>query len=247
MACYRSDLLTFETFLVTLAPGRKHDLELSALALSDLDTFGEWLQAQGYGNNSRRRKLLTVRKMFGFFYKRKKLNLDPVRLVATLKVERVPATLDVAALRKVALQISATTVVSSRTRVALLVLCETGCLASEVPRFSKKSLTPIGLKLVGGREGKEREVTVSAALREAILDLSAVVRSGPLLSGFNRYGPLPGPLTPRGLEMMLVELSKSPKIKALLPRGGHLTPRLIRHSVAVQWLKAGIEDRKGVV
>jgi integrase len=176
--------------------------------------------------------------MFAFFYKRKKLHLDLGGLAAPHKIERIPQSIDVGALRRAALGIRGDSAASLRTRVILLILCETGCLASELPLISANSVTPTGLKIDGKRP---RELAISSELRESIADLRALLKRGPLLSGFNRFGPLPGSLTPRGLEVLLEGLSKAPSFRAVLGALSHLTPRLIRHSVTIAWLRAGID------
>ena len=71
---YRSDLTTFRKFLEDgMAP---QPVALHELQSSDLVKYHEYLRLLHLKTNTRRRKLLTVRKFFRYLTVRKKLAID---------------------------------------------------------------------------------------------------------------------------------------------------------------------------
>ena len=92
ISSYKSDLNSFQTFLEKNTKGSVHasTKALKNIQLSDLEEYHDYLRAQGQKVNSRRRKLLTVRRLMTYLNNRNKLTVDAgKKLPAPYKVERV--------------------------------------------------------------------------------------------------------------------------------------------------------------
>lgn len=244
---YRSDLLSFRNFLQT---GLGIDpVALFNVSRKDLEAYYAFLKAEGFKTNTRRRKLLTVRKLLKYLSKRKKIAIDVGRkLPAPHKVERIPATIDSASLIAAIRALPSETVLDARNRALLWTLTETGCLVSEASRIRYENW---GQQTEGGQttlyiDGKSaRTIPVSRELYAAIQELRQ--RAGEtqhLFLGFNRFGPLGSAITPRGVEIL---------VHSYAARLGfpELTPRTLRHSAVVRWsqegmVRADIQKRLGL-
>ena len=237
---YASDLKTFENYLKY--KNKKKQIVLERLSLEDLSRYSQWLRAKGYRINSRRRKLLTVRRFFLYLSKRKKLQENvSLNLVAPYKVERIPHTLDISSFIQEIRKMPSQTVIFNRNRLLCWVLAETGCQVSELVRIrrshiflsSEKKQSRTGI-LFYSSNGDERRVFISEELYAAIrsLKLPRTEKDPFLFYGFNRYGPISSHMSERAVELLLKQTGKQLKEEKL-------TPRLIRHSVIVYWLKNG--------
>jgi integrase/recombinase XerD len=227
---YKSDLQSFRDFLESGLGSET--VALSDLTRQDLERFHEFLKGQGQKTNTRRRKLLTVRKLLRYLTQRKKIGIDVGdKLPAPQKVERVPFTVPraelIAAIRALPLDND----LRLRNQVLLWTLAETGCLVSEIPRIRFADWKPGSLEISGK---SPRTLSVSPELCEQVqlLRASAPDRDH-LFLGFNKFGPLAAPITPRGVEL-LVEVT-APKLGL-----GEITPRTFRHSAVVHWFTEGV-------
>lgn len=230
---YQSDLKAFAEFLESGLGSRP--VELSELTRADLERYHAYLKSQGAKTNTRRRKILTVRKMLQYLTRRKKFSLDVSRQIpAPLKVERVPAIVDLATLLGAIRSLTVENTLRRRNRALLWVLAETGCLVSEVGRlrFADFSATESGGTVT--IEGKgARRLSVSAELVAAVQALKGGPRDRPhVFFGFNRFGPLESPISSRGVELLVRAYEKRLGL-------GPLTPRTFRHSAVVHWHRAG--------
>ncbi|MBU6376249.1 MAG: site-specific integrase [Bdellovibrionales bacterium] len=230
VANYQSDLRVFERFVHEKLAKKR--LLVSDLNLSDLRKYSEYLRSQGFHDNTRRRRLLTVRRLFQYLTKRGKLDLDlGRRLPAPHKVEKVPRVVDLVGLLNKISALPSDTALQSRNRTLLWLICETGCLVSEASalRLGQVLMGPGSIEFLG--KGA-RQIPVSKGLLEALQELGKRNRdSGFLFQGFNRYGPIGNTsITPRGIELVF---------KKLLSEFGKITPRMVRHSVVVHWAQQG--------
>ena len=180
-----------------------------------------------------------------YLTKRKKLDPDlGHKLAAPHKIERVPLTVNAQGLIEVVRKLQCDTLLDARNRALMWTLAETGCLVSEVAKLRfeqwvQKSPEKFFVHLLGK---SSRWVPVSKDLYQAIQDLKEAVQAGAkeseknspwIFLGFNKFGSLGSPISPRGIEM-LVKLY-GPKLGL-----GELTPRIFRHSVILQWFQQGV-------
>ncbi|MBY0472169.1 tyrosine-type recombinase/integrase [bacterium] len=227
---YQSDLGTFSEFL-KVGLGSK-SVAFHQLTKKDLDAYPDYLKKLGLKTNSRRRKLLTVRKWLKYLQLRGKLTVDMAgQIPAPHKVERVPFTVGWPDLMLAIGKLPESPLLLIRNKVLLQILAETGCTVSELPKlrledFSGNSVT-LGVK-------NKRQVPVSSELRRLVHKLAeeaVVTPEDPwLFLGFNKFGSLGAPITPRGIEMLVKGHAKILGFK-------QLSPRTIRHSRTVHWLK----------
>lgn len=238
---YKSDLATFQKFLEKGLSTRA--VKLEQVTTQDLKRYGEFLSGMGLKTNTRRRKLLTVRRFLKYLSKRKKLRINPAeQMPAPYKVERIPVTVDIAALGPVIRALPTESVIQRRNRVLLWTLTETGCLVSEAAnlRYSQWANTPDGAVL--RMEGKApRTIPVSPELMTAIEELKPTEADGAsdphIFGGFNKFGPLGGSISPRGIELLV----KHHSTKLGFPE---LTPRTIRHSCVIFWHREGLKQEE---
>jgi site-specific recombinase XerD len=235
---YRLDLMAFERFLAR-APGGARPLALASVGHRELDVFHDHLRAEGLKTNTRRRKLMTVRKFMGYLAGRKKVMEGLGRqLRAPAKVERVPRTVAYEELISAIRALPAGTELEARDRTLLWLLTETGCLVSEAARMRAEDWVDGGSEVrIPGK--RARPLRVSRELGQALDELKRRQSAGGrratwLFRGFNRFGPIgTGAITPRGIEMLV-------SAKAARLGSAGLTPRIIRHSTVLHWFRAGV-------
>ncbi|MBC7386015.1 MAG: site-specific integrase [Cryobacterium sp.] len=248
---YRFDLLSFGEFL--LAHRGKPTLDLKSLARKDLERYHDWLKLEGQKTNTRRRKLMTVRKLMHYLTARKKLDLDIAKkLLAPEKIERVPLTIDLALFREKISGLPVESYFQARNAALLLLLSDTGCSVSELSLIRWSAYEPLNtrLKFYGKaeRESKLRPDTITALtqlkeLARPIEKPSHHEDSDELLFiGFNRHGPMrigkkALGITPRGIEMLVKGMSETLGFPGV-------TPRVLRHSAVVDWYKSGIQPEE---
>jgi len=232
---YRLDLLRFEEFLQS--EGRKaREVRVDRITRKDLERYHEKLKQGGQKTNTRRRKLMTLRKLMTYLTARKRIDFDIAKkLPAPAKLERIPFTVDSAKLIEAIRATGAETSLFARNRALLWLLAETGCSVAEAARLRWKEVD-----LEGGRiefVGKaERTLPISSDLAKALAQILGTAKPiEPCFRGFNRFGSLGGAITPRGIELLVK--SYEPKLGL-----GTLTPRSFRHSIVVHWFKEGVAE-----
>jgi site-specific recombinase XerD len=230
---YRFDLQNFAEFL----EGSGSDLRM--LMRRDLERYHEWLKLSGQKTNTRRRKLMTVRKLMHYLTHRKKLALDiGKKLPAPEKIERVPETIDLGPFRAALSTLEGGTLLARRNAALLGLLADTGCSVSEAAKLRWTQLDlKTGKILFLGKS--ERELKLSPAALAAFHRLKEEAGEDELcFIGFNRHGPVRVGkralgITPRGVEMLVKALAE----KLGFPR---VTPRTLRHSAVIEWYRAGV-------
>jgi site-specific recombinase XerD len=242
---YRLDLQAFHDYLMEHTS--KKEITIQDISYLDLNHYQAFLLEQGLKNNTQRRKILTVGRFFRYLFQRKKAPQELARkLLAPQKIERVPVTLSASQLLSLRALISSlpqSTLMEARNRTLLWTLLETGCLVSEVVRLrfddwrmdlarqeaqvffhSKKAFETV------------RSIDVSFELYQAAEALRKESKDCSwMFTGFNKFGSLGAPMTPRGVEIPL-------KMYAIRFGFDFLTPRTLRHSVAVHWFESKISD-----
>lgn len=226
---YRYDLQEFALFLREKLKW-KVDASLEKLGRKDLERFHEHLKAQGQKSNTRRRKLMTLRKFIRYLNRRNKLDEDVAQLLAAPgRVERVPARVPYALLAERIQALPIQTAFDERNRLLLWTLLETGAAVSELASLRWDQLDGAKLSLEGRHA---RVATLPAALAEGFAQYRRhfdKARMASVFPGFNRFGPISAAMSPRGVELLL-------KSYALKWGYADLTPRLLRHSTVAHWL-----------
>lgn len=230
---YKQDLRTFADFWDSHSP--KKMPELSKIQARDLKKYFDFLKSQGFRTNSRRRKILTLRKFFQYATRRGYTSLDPsLHIIPPQKSERIPRYyLQLELLEKIR-SMPTSSFLDRRNKVMLWILVETACTVSEICqlRYDQWSEKPKhGEVELLGNNG--RTLKVSRELFQNVLELKrASIEKDYLFLGHNRFGDLGSPITPRGIELLVKWFGKSHGFPLL-------TPRALRHSAAISWLKAG--------
>lgn len=236
---YRGDLLSFQHFLqkgLGSVP-----VSLSKVTRQDLEKYHDYLKAEGLKNNTRRRRILTIRRLLRYLTQRNRIAIDVGRkLPAPHKIERIPLTVPWEELIDAIRALPSDTLILARNQALLWTLAETGCLVSEAARLRFEQWSALQGVTAGpaslSLSGKSlRNLPVSQELYSLIKSLEQ--RSDPknpwLFLGFNKFGSLGSPITPRGIELL---------VKAYAERLGfpELTPRTFRHSVVLHWHLSGL-------
>ncbi len=231
---YRSDLMSFQVFLEK-GLGSK-PVSLSDVTLADLERYHENLKKEGFKTNTRRRKVLTVRKLLRYLSLRRKIALDlGQKLPTPHKIERVPQTIILSDLLRRVREDVPENEIQARNRVLLWTLAETGCQVSELSRIRfddwhpHKGTQKEAILQVSGKA--PRALPVSLELYQEVQHLQHLGNGTPyLFLGFNKFGSMGSPITPRGIELLV-------KTQAARLDLGEITPRVIRHSVVRHWLE----------
>jgi site-specific recombinase XerD len=232
---YRLDIFAFQSFIHQEYEGQP--IQLDQINRVDLERYREYLKEKGLKTNTRRRKILTVTQFLNYLAKRKKLAPEMAqKLPAPHKIERIPFTVSSRLLIETIRSLPYETLLEARNKALLWTLAETGCLVSEVTelRFDQWSQAPSSTPLVQIGAKSPRTVPVSVELFQVIQDLKKRAKDSTwIFLGFNKFGSLGAPITPRGVEML---------VKHYGPRLGFkdLTPRTFRHSVILQWFEKGL-------
>jgi site-specific recombinase XerD len=244
LVSYRGDLKTFEEFLNRGLGTRP--VTLQKITIQDLDRYQDYLQGEGFKTNTRRRKVLVLRKLLKWLHQRKQLRSEIGARLPTLKrSERIPLTIETPKVIDLVRALPAETELEARNRALLWLLAETGCQVSEVKtlRFEqihqKKSLGKTECSIAFSGKNP-RLVPISAAWRDAVLDLKGRQKrkDNPwIFLGFNKFGSLGGPISARGVELLVKSYADQLGEKKIVPR-------TLRHSVVLHWAGQGMTQKE---
>jgi site-specific recombinase XerD len=235
---YRGDLRTFEAFLEHGMGKRR--VAVQELNPKDLDRYQDYLVAEGFKNNTQRRKLLVLRKLLKWLHRRNKLGSEiGVRLPTLKRIERIPFTVDTRELLSAIRKLPAASELDARNRALLWLLAESGCQVSEVKLLKFEQVRVRGKEAwidFGGRNG--RSVPVSRDWADWVREIKKIQKSKDnpwIFMGYNRFGPLKGPISSRGVELLVRGYAAKLGEKRLVPR-------TFRHSVVIHWARQGLDS-----
>ena len=246
---YRLDLLAFQDFLKDHHGPKPKALD--QIEASDLELYHQHLRKLGLKTNTRRRKLMTLRKFLSYLAGRKKLGQDLGKTLPTpYKLERIPVTVPAGELLKSICSLPEETEFELRNRVMFRTLLETGCLISEAAKIQWADWrAPREREAMASLEftGKSaRRVSVSAELYEWVQELKKRQKgdSSWVFHGFNKFGSMGHAISPRGIEILV-------KAHAATLGFPDIIPRTFRHSAVLGWFQQGmteqqIQDRLGL-
>jgi integrase/recombinase XerD len=238
LAAYRSDVMRFNRWRKTHAPGPLETLDIAALA-----GFVDFLVQRGLAPSSVGRNLASLSTYFRFLIFDGYLTENIAKLLIAPTVwDRLPTVLGPAAVDRLLAAPSAETSLGRRDRAALETLYASGCRASEVV-----GLRPRDLDLRGGfarcvgKGDKERIVPLGERAREAISTYLQQAR--PILTA--RHPETPNVFVSRsGRPLSRVGLWRIVKVHA---QGAGLredvSPHTLRHSFATHLLAGGADLR----
>lgn len=227
---YKADLVDFEKFVKESKGDPTIGLDEMTPAL--LESYAQYIGKERQKTNTRRRKLLTLRRLMRYLTRRNNLDTEVGHLLpAPYKVERIPETIEYVALLDAIHALPATNELELRNKVLVGMLAETGCLVSEVAKLRFDQVSEGSVEF----EGKSpRKVPISDSLAAG---LGKLVESSKgrkwIFQGFNKFGPLKGAISDRGVEILVKACSKRIGL-------GELTPRKLRHSAVIGWHQAGL-------
>lgn len=214
-------------------------LDFQNLSLANLEAYHEHLKSLGLRPNSRRRKLITAKTFLRYLSGRIDVSVVGVeKLVPPDKIEKPPKLVPRRDLLKIQKE-QPDTDMGWRNRALIGVLLETGMIVTEALSLRQEDchwrekhgvLAGAGLKVNGKRA---RMVQVSSTTAQALKQLSRRLKGKKyFFYGYSRSGPNAEKLTPRGVEILFKEWSKTYEL-------AHLHPRTLRHLYVVQALLKG--------
>jgi site-specific recombinase XerD len=215
--------------------------DFSEITLKQVERYLPYLQMKGYQTNSRRRKVLTLRRFLRFLHARGKIAFEMSdQIPAPYKVERVPNVVDYKTLRAKLLVLPTQTIFESRNKALMLVLLETGLQVSEVAKLKYANFEGNVFRITLAES--TRSFPISEELQTAIERIKDFEKSeNPtwIFSGFNKFGPLQSgqPITPRGVELLV----KSYSVALGFPE---ITPRSFRQSTVLNWFQEGVTKKE---
>lgn len=238
LAAYRSDVVRFNRWRRTHAPGALADLDISSLV-----GYVDFLVQHGLAPSSIGRNLASLSTFFRFLIFDGRLTENVAKLLVAPAVwDRLPTVLGPAAVDRLLSAPNAETRLGRRDRAALETLYATGCRASEVV-----SLRPRNLDLKGGfarcvgKGDKERLVPLGERAREALVSYLAVDR--PLMVA-RRPETLTVFVSRTGRPLSRIGLWRIVKVHAQsIGLHADVSPHTLRHSFATHLLAGGADLR----
>lgn len=225
---YQIDLRAFQDYLDALTPKR---IGLDQLLPEDVLQYPDFLKAQGLKVNTRRRRILTLRKWLRYLKSRNKLGFDlSDRIPAPGKMERVPKLSSRPDLVRKIDELPTDEPIHFRNRALLRTLAETGCLVSELIHLRFEDFKKGQVSFSGKRE---RSVPISEKL---FSEIQTIKRSYPaakhcfLSYGKSRVTQIP--LTSRAVELLFRSL------EGAIQQG--FDSRTFRQAAILAWSKEGL-------
>lgn len=248
---YKTDLDCFKDFLVKRGQG----LHLVDFGLPKVLEYGAYLDQKYSSDNSRRRRVQTVRIFFDFLIEKQIFNENPMRKLPTspkfLDVPKPTPFIDIRKLwdhltHEVETTKNLEQLIALRNKVVIALIYGGGLKVSDLAAMTMDQLylmeagarvlvtppkrDPYTIPLPG--EYLELFNTYLATLK--VYKEKQGIEFAYLLFNANPYRILSGGLSPRGLEVVFEELRKHLKI--------NLTPKSLRQSCIFKWLQDKNDD-----
>ncbi|MBS0634390.1 MAG: tyrosine recombinase XerC [Verrucomicrobia bacterium] len=182
------------------------------------------------------RRLSAIRSFFHFLHKEKLIDTNPMTDIDSPKLERkIPISLTYEQVQNLFSQPNTDDFMGLRDRVILELFYSSGLRVSELCALSKKDFDFEKLEM--RLQGKGRKVRVVPITKNAA-DWIAKLLSHPKHKSktdaifLNRFN---GRLTTRSVDRLFVKYLKASGLAA------HITPHIIRHTIATHWLENGMD------
>jgi integrase/recombinase XerC len=233
---YRRDVGGYLGFLARHRGGPMGIAALGEVTLSELRAWMASERGRGLSARSLARALSAVRSFHGWLDAAHGIDCAAIHLVRSPKVPaRLPRPVPEAGARAVLAAVSADAEpwIAARDQAALTLIWGSGLRISEALGLRQRDVPLAEVIRVTGKGGKEREVPVLPAAREAVEHYRAICPHAPRRGEALFLGARGGPLSPRLLQKAMA----SARMALGLPASA--TPHALRHSFATQLLAAG--------
>jgi site-specific recombinase XerD len=247
---YQTDLTCFNQFLEKSNMAR----ELAKFEMDHIKAYGDYLQERYSSDNSRRRRVQTLRIFFDFLVEQRVFPSNPVRKIPAspkfLDIPRPASLIDIKTLWVYLIEESKTTtgmdaILSRRNQVITLLIFGGGLKVSDLQHISHQSLTlgdrPHVMVTPKRRDPYTIELPkIFTEVYENYYQLleqakqSQGIEFDHILFNANPYKILSGGLSSRGLEMIFEDLRKKLLIQ--------VTPKSLRQACIFNWLHQKIPD-----
>lgn len=234
---YEHDIKEFLMFLE-----REGFSDLKDVEYDIIRTYLMELHEKRYNRQTVSRRLSSLRSFYNFLVRENIVSKNPFLLVSSPKKElNLPKFLYKEELEKLFQAAEDDTPLGKRNLLILEMLYATGVRVSELCNIKLSHIDFDNYNIIiSGKGNKDRFVSYGAYCADALVDYLENAR-GKLINNKNHdylfVNHLGGPLTPRGVRVILDKLIK----KACL--NSYLTPHVLRHTFATDMLNAGADLR----
>lgn len=248
---YRTDLECFNLFLKEQNP----HYDIAQFSLKEVTNYGLFLQAKYQADNSRRRRVQTLRIFFDFLLEKGIIGSNPVRELGTspkfLDIPRPAPLIDIKTLwthlltqEKESEELEKLSIMRNQL-ILVLIYCG-GLTVSDLSQLSQHSILrdKDGLRVLITRERRDPYTIPLPPIMEVLLkkysDLLMNKKQqfgmdfSQLLFNANPHRILSGGLSPRGIELILEEYRRQLDI--------NITPKNIRQACIFCWMTDGKRD-----
>lgn len=247
---YKTDLECFNKFW----KNQNSRMDLNGLDTNHMVLYGEYLDGNYSSDNSKRRKIQTLRIFFDFLLSKKLVDHNPVKSICSapkfLDIPRPSPLIDVKTLYSDLLKKSLDkdelkALIGKRNLIVFLLIYTGGLKVSDIAKIKEEHLF-LGEKpriLVCPSKRDPFTVSLHPIFNELYADYQkdlkrwkeiSQIEFSHILFNANHYKIISGALGPRGLELVFEELKNKLSIQ--------LTPKSLRQACIFNWIHKGINE-----
>jgi len=247
---YKTDLDCFGQYLNQFQDNQR----INHISLPQIMEYGKFLETKYHSNNSRRRRVQTLRRFFDYLVTKQIMPSNPVRKIPTSpKFVDIPRPAQFADIKTLWMQLiqesqgesKLSGLIAQRNQVIMLLIYESGLKVSDLAKLTRKNLilgnSPRVIINPLNRDPYSVELPyyfkdlVTHYLTNLDKNLnSSQMNFEELLFNANPYKILAGGISPRGIEIVFEEYRKQLNIE--------ITPKSLRQSCVFKWLHRKISD-----
>ncbi len=226
---YGNDLKSFLLFLHKKESPSSVDKLLLREFLSDLNE-------QRLARRSIVRRLSAIRSFYTFLHKEKLIDINPMSEIESPKLERkIPVSLTYEQVQNLFSQPDISELMGLRDRAILELFYSSGLRVSELVALDKKDFDTTRFEMrLKGKGRKERVVPITKNAADWVAKYQSHPKYKPKAHALflNRFSDR---LTTRSVDRLFVKYLKASGLAA------HITPHIIRHTIATHWLENGMD------
>jgi len=247
---YKTDMDCFKNYLIDK---QGHDA-LDSMDLPKILEYGKYLEAKYNSNNSRRRRVQTLRIFFDFLVENGAIDSNPVRKIPTspkfVDIPRPTKFIDVKTLWMALITPNKTSgrlmdLIHQRNQVIFLLIYHTGLKVSDLANLQVNQInlgnTPRVLITPKNRDPYTIPLnSLAVKLIKKYLQnlevekLNSKIEFPEMLFNANPHKILSGGLSSRGIEILMEDYRRKLSIE--------VTPKSLRQSAIINWINKGIND-----
>ncbi len=247
---YKTDMDCFKNYLIEK---QGHD-SITGLGLEQILEYGKYLENKYSSNNSRRRRVQTLRIFFDFLVEISIMSSNPVRKIPTspkfVDIPRPTKFVDVKTLWHALITPNKTAgkligLIQERNRVIFLLIYNTGLKVSDLAKLQSSQLTLGASSRVlitpNNRDPYSIPLNTLTAkiIRKYMISLEkektrSQINFNELLFNANPHKILSGGLSSRGIEILMEDYRRKLSIE--------VTPKSLRQSAIINWINRGHND-----